>query len=40
MIERILNTEIDYEQVNDVMLSFRKTSIEYLKDCLGMEIKK
>ena len=40
MIDRTLNTEIDYEQVNDVMLSFRKTSIEYLKDCLGMEIKK
>lgn len=40
MIEKILNTEIDYERVNNIILSIRKTSIEYLKDCLGMEINK
>lgn len=38
-LEKALNTEIDYEMVNNAILSFRETSIEYLNACLGMEIK-
>ena len=40
MLDKVLNTKIDYEQVNKIILSVRKTSVEYLNDCLGMEIKK
>lgn len=40
MIEKCLKTKIDYKQVNNVISSFRETSLEYLKACLSMETDK
>jgi hypothetical protein len=36
-IESILDTEIDYKPVNDVVSKMRKSSMEYLKGCLSVE---
>ena len=38
-LENILNTEIDYKEVNDSIFSFREKSIAYIRECLSMEIK-
>ena len=38
-VENILNTEIDYKEVNDSIFSFREKSIAYIRECLSMEIK-
>lgn len=37
IVEAILSDDIDYEEVNKLISSFRGKSMEYLKECLNME---
>ena len=37
MVDTVLNDDIDYNEVNKLISSFRGKSMEYLKECLNME---